>query len=58
MNIPKDPVMLLSYINTQLRDHYSYLDDLVKSLSLNKDELISSLKNIQYEYNESRNQFV
>ena len=58
MNIPKDPVMLLSYINTQLRDHYSSLDDLVKSLSLNKDELISSLKNIQYEYNESRNQFV
>ena len=24
--IPKDPIMLLSWINTQLRDHYASLD--------------------------------
>ena len=26
--IPKDPIMLLSWMNTQLRDHYASLDDL------------------------------
>ena len=30
-NLPKDPAMLLSYVNTQLRDNY---DDLVEFLSL------------------------
>ena len=27
-NIPKDPVMLLSYLNTQLRDFYPDMDEL------------------------------
>ena len=26
-NIPKDPVMLLSYLNTQLRDFYPSLEE-------------------------------
>ena len=28
MNLPKDPVMLLSVVNTQLRDHYPTLTEL------------------------------
>ena len=28
MNLPKDPVMLLSFVNTQLRDNYSNLEEL------------------------------
>ena len=28
MNLPKDPVMLLSYLNTQLRDNYDSLEAL------------------------------
>ncbi len=31
MIFPKDPVMLLSVVNTYLRDHHSSLDDLCKS---------------------------
>ena len=58
MSIPKDPVMLLSYVNTQLRDNYSSLEDLCKSLDVNQEELISSLQKINYEYNKERNQFV
>ena len=41
--IPKDPMMLLSYINTQLRDFYSSLDALAEGLELNKDEIIEKL---------------
>lgn len=56
--IPKDPVMLLSYINTQLRDFYSSLDELCSSLDLNKEEILSALSKIQYMYREDKNQFV
>lgn len=58
MNIPKDPVMRLSYVNTQLRDNYSTLDDFCKSLDVDKEELIASLEKIQYSYNAELNQFV
>ena len=32
MNLPQDPIMLLSYVNTQLRDHYVSLDDFCASV--------------------------
>ena len=58
MNIPKDPVILLSYINTQLRDFFPSLDELCSSLSLDKDALIKTLKTIDYIYDINQNQFV
>lgn len=58
MNLPNNPFVLLSYINTKLRDNYSSLDDLVDDLDLNKDEIINALKSINYEYDESLNKFI
>lgn len=58
MAIPQNPVILLSFINTQLRDYYSDLTDLCKSLDVNQLELIEKLKSIQYEYDSSQNQFI
>ncbi len=55
--IPKDPVMLLSYINTQLRDFYDSYEDLCKSLDLDPNEVKQKLSMIGYEYDESLNQF-
>lgn len=57
MNIPKDPVMLLSFINTHLRDNYSSLDTLCDDMDINKIELIEKLKKINYEYNSDLNKF-
>lgn len=57
MNLPSNSFMLLSYINTKLRDEYDSLDELVNSLDLSKEEIINKLKEIDYEYNESLNQF-
>ena len=37
--IPKDPVMLLSYINTQLRDFYDSFEGLCKALDLDENEI-------------------
>ncbi len=56
--IPKDPVMLLSYLNTQLRDHYSSLEDLCRSLDLDEQHITASLASIQYVYDAGRNQFI
>lgn len=57
MSIPNDPIMLLSYINTQLRDFYPNLDELCQSLDLNKEQLIQKLSTIDYEYDKALNKF-
>lgn len=56
--IPQDPVMLLSYINTQLRDQYPTLLELCKSLNLDEQILKEKLATIDYLYDEEKNQFV
>lgn len=56
--IPKDPVMLLSYINTLLRDQYSSLELLGEEMELNVQELKEKLSVIDYTYDAERNQFV
>lgn len=58
MPIPKDPVILLSYINTQLRDFYPNLDELCGSLCLDRSELIEKLAAINYHYDSRINQFI
>lgn len=57
MNMPTNPVILLSYVNTQLRDNYYDLDDLCSSLDWNKSEIIYQLSKINYEYNDDLKQF-
>jgi len=57
-NLPKDPMILLSVVNTKIRDQYHTLDALCEDLQIDKNELIDVLKGIDYEYDESRHQFV
>ncbi|GLB30848.1 hypothetical protein LAD12857_27710 [Lacrimispora amygdalina] len=57
-NIPKDPVMLLSYINTQLRDFYPSLNECCLSLGIEEEGIIQSLASIDYRYDNEKNQFV
>ena len=56
--IPKDPVMLLSFINLKLRDMYSSLDALCDDLDINKDDLSQKLASIDYVYDTAQNQFI
>ena len=58
MNIPQDPAILLSYINTQLRDFYPTIEELCKSLDLNQQDLEKRLEEIDYAYDKDINQFV
>jgi len=57
MSLPKDPIILLSYINTKLRDNYSSLDELCKDLDCNKNQIISALGCIDYCYTHELNRF-
>lgn len=56
--MPKDPVMLLSFVNTQLRDHYSSLDELCKSFCVDENDIINKLSVIDYQYDKTSNQFI
>lgn len=56
--IPRDPVMLLSYLNTGLRDTYPTLEELCKSLDLDQKEVEEKLAAIDYRYNREKNQFI
>ncbi len=56
--LPNDPVILLSVINTKLRDYYSSLDALCEDLNVDKEELVKKLSAIGYSYKSERNQFV
>lgn len=58
MPIPNDPVMLLSYINTQLRDFYESLEDFCASNSHNIEDITKKLATIDYVYDNQLNQFV
>ncbi len=56
--LPKDPVMLLSFVNTQLRDYYSTLEEFCSVYNVQKEEITETLKSIDYQYEEGQNQFV
>ena len=57
-NLPNDPMLCLSVVNTKLRDHYANLDELCMDLNVEKESLISKLQVIGYEYDKSQNQFI
>ena len=58
MLLPKDPVILLSYVNTQLRDFYKNLDDFCKTNDINQAQLEHTLNSINYYYDLQTNQFI
>lgn len=58
MNIPKDPVMLVSFLNLKLRDQYASFDALCEDLQLDKKEVEQSLDTIDYHYQQEYNQFL
>ena len=55
--IPEDPVILLSFVNTKLRDEYPSLDELCASLGENRAKLERKLTSIGYNYDPQVNQF-
>ena len=58
MNLPKDPMLLLSVVNTKQRDQYPSLVALCEDMQADRDMMETKLQNIDYTYDENTNQFV
>ena len=56
-NLPKDPAILLSWLNTMLRDKYPNLAELCDSMDIDKGELIETMKGFGFIYFPEINQF-
>ena len=55
--LPKDPMILLSYLNTHLRDDYPSLDALCEDLDVSRTDLEDKLKAVGFVYDERQNRF-
>ena len=56
--LPGDPVILLSVVNTKLRDFYPSLEALCEDMQADQKEITDKLKMIEYEYEKDRKQVV
>lgn len=56
--LPHDPIMLLSYVNTQLRDRDASLDAFCDREQADRQALSAALAEIGYEYSREQNRFV
>ena len=56
--LPKDPVILLSYINMKLRNTGRLLEEFCEEEQIDVLGLYRTLDTIDYHYDRDRNQFV
>lgn len=55
--LPQDPFILLSYVNTKLRDHCPDLDALCDALETDPAALVGALAEVGFVYDPAVNQF-
>lgn len=56
--IPKEPAMLLSFVNLKLRDYYDSLERMCEDMDIDSSEISEKLASINYHYDKEKNQFV
>lgn len=55
--LPKDPAMLMSFVNMKLRNEYRTLEDLCTVYGINPDELKSQMEAAGFEWLPGERQF-
>lgn len=55
--LPKDAMILLSFVNTKLRDEYDSLDALCEDLDEDRAALEAKLEAVGFAYDEAINRF-
>ena len=55
--LPQDPMILLSVVNTRLRDEYASLEALCEDLDEDRAALEAKLAAVGFTYDPQRNQF-
>ena len=56
-NLPTDPAMLMSFINTKLRDEFSSLDELCSTMGIDRSGLEQQLGEAGFVYSKEYNKF-
>ncbi len=56
--LPNNPMILLSVVNTQLRDEFDNLDDLCKFFNQDRSDLEEKLAAIDFTYDPEQNRFL
>ncbi|MBQ0042878.1 MAG: DUF4250 domain-containing protein [Lachnospiraceae bacterium] len=56
--LPSDPIMLLSVVNTKLRDFYPSLKVMCEEMDESETVIKQTLESAGYHYSEEKNQFV
>ena len=57
MSLPKDPMILLSFVNTKLRDEFTDLEEFCKEENISIESLKEQLESVGFQYNETIRQF-
>ena len=57
-DLPKDPVILLSFTNTQLRDTFESLSAFCSNFQISEEDIRNKLAMLNYEYDPKTNQFI
>lgn len=55
--MPKDPIILLSFVNTQLRDQFDSLEELCAAFGTEQGELEAKLEKVGFHYQADGNCF-
>lgn len=55
--LPNDPIMLMSVINTKLRDFYPTLESLCEDMDISEKELTEKLETAGFRYDKEQNRF-
>ena len=56
--LPKDPVIMLSYVNTKLRDEYPTLNELAIAENVDQEYILKKLEAAGYTYDDESNRFI
>lgn len=56
--LPNDPIILLSVVNTKLRDFYGDLDEMCDDLQIDRADIERKLASVGYKYRKEQNQFI
>lgn len=57
-SLPNDPIMLLSFVNTRMRDEHINLDEFADQFNVNRSEIEEKLDKCGYTYNNELNKFI
>lgn len=56
--LPKDPMMLLSFVNTRMRDENINLTELCEQFGADREAVEGSLNKIGYHYDDALRRFI